>query len=254
MTFQKGKDNPMHNPEIVKKVSDKLKGKTSWNKGRKGLQVAWNKGLKGIHLNPKYEFKKGSIPWNKNKKGFQEAWNKDKKGIHLSIKTEFKKGQVPWNKGKTKKEFPQLSNSGMRKEKFTDEIKQKIRIARLNQKFPYRYTNIECKIYDNLKNKDISFIPQKNILNLTQVDAFIEPNICIYCDGDYWHANPLIYDYNNLDNNQKWHVERDKRNNKILNEKGFVVLRFWEKEIKGNISSCIEKIYLSIERSNNETV
>lgn len=27
----------------------------------------------------------------------------------------FKKGQIPWIKGKTKKEYPQLSNSGCKK-------------------------------------------------------------------------------------------------------------------------------------------
>lgn len=37
--------------------------------------------------------KKGNIPWNKGKKGLQLAWNK----------------------GKTKIEFPQLSNSGIKK-------------------------------------------------------------------------------------------------------------------------------------------
>ena len=34
--------------ERIKKVSDALKGKPSWNKGKKGLQIAWNKG-KSIH-------------------------------------------------------------------------------------------------------------------------------------------------------------------------------------------------------------
>ena len=31
-----------------KKLSKSLKGKTPWNKGRKGVQTAWNKGTGGI--------------------------------------------------------------------------------------------------------------------------------------------------------------------------------------------------------------
>ena len=28
-----------------------------------------------------------------------------------------------------------------------------------------------------------------------QPDIFIEPNICIFVDGDYWHCNPNDYVY-----------------------------------------------------------
>jgi hypothetical protein len=58
----------MKNPETAKKVSlakskqrlsdshpFKQKGKTPWNKGLRGAQVAWNKG------------KTGTVPWNKGK-------------------------------------------------------------------------------------------------------------------------------------------------------------------------------------------
>lgn len=40
--------------ETIKKVSESLKGKTPWNKGKKGVMKAWNKGVKT-----------GCIPWNK---------------------------------------------------------------------------------------------------------------------------------------------------------------------------------------------
>jgi Zn finger protein HypA/HybF involved in hydrogenase expression len=52
-----------------------LKGHTTWNKGKKGLQVSWNKGKKT-----------GIIPWNK--------------GLHVRLnqKGEFKKGQMTGNK------------------------------------------------------------------------------------------------------------------------------------------------------------
>ena len=78
-TFFKGH---VHTPEIIKKLSLKLKGRPpnrgSFNKGCK----VWNEGLKGVmkpnqssfkkgfNYSKKTEFKKGSIPWNKNLKGF----------------------------------------------------------------------------------------------------------------------------------------------------------------------------------------
>ena len=35
-----------HSKESIRKMSDRQKGKTPWNKGIKGQQVAWNKGKK----------------------------------------------------------------------------------------------------------------------------------------------------------------------------------------------------------------
>lgn len=42
---------------------------------------------------------KGKTPWNKNKKGLQVAWNKNKPRTWVST-GDFKKGQKPWNLGK----------------------------------------------------------------------------------------------------------------------------------------------------------
>lgn len=74
--------------------------KPTWNKGKKGIQIAWNKG-KPRTWKSSGSFKKGLIPWNKNKKGLQIAWNKNKKMSRLlgnkyakgnHPKSEFKKG------------------------------------------------------------------------------------------------------------------------------------------------------------------
>lgn len=43
-----GGNNSNCGPGRAKKISEATKGRISWNKGTKGLQVAWNKGLKGI--------------------------------------------------------------------------------------------------------------------------------------------------------------------------------------------------------------
>ncbi len=128
-----------------------------------------------------------------------------------------------------------------------------MRIARLNQDFSFQYTSIEKKIFRVMEKNNIVFTHHKSILNLTEVDAFIEPNICIYCDGDYWHANPAIYDYSKLDDNQKWHVERDKRNNYILQKRGYIVLRFWETKIKNDIDNCVKIIQNTISGIKNES-
>ena len=80
--------------EFCRKLSNSLKGKTPWNKSKKGSQVPWNKGIKtgpqseelkkrkSETLKKRYSEQehpsKGVEPWNKGKKGVQEAWNKGK--------------------------------------------------------------------------------------------------------------------------------------------------------------------------------
>lgn len=65
--------------------------RVSWNRGKKGLQVAWNKGLKIKETHPKMGFQKGHTS-SKETKIKQSEKNK---GKHYSLNTEFKKGLPP---------------------------------------------------------------------------------------------------------------------------------------------------------------
>jgi len=47
--FKKGHQ---HKQETLAKISASLKGKTSWNKGTKGVMKAWNKGKKNLQVSP----------------------------------------------------------------------------------------------------------------------------------------------------------------------------------------------------------
>jgi very-short-patch-repair endonuclease len=76
-----------------------------------------------------------------------------------------------------------------------------------------------------LQESDIEFIQQYSI-NLenstcTHVDFYIpELNICLYCDGDYWHG-PKRPDIQ----------ERDAKINRILEGMGYSIVRMTETEI-----------------------
>lgn len=93
-------------------------------------------------------------------------------------------------------------------------------------------TSIEHKIREQLISRGIEFKPNEPILG-TLPDIFIEPNICIFCDGDYWHNLPKIR-------------SRDVFVNKHLRESGYTTLRFWEHEINNNIDSCVTEILNSL--------
>lgn len=83
--------------------------------------------------------------------------------------------------------------------------------------------------------------------------AFIGKKIAVFCDSEFWHG----YDWENKNKEIKsrrefWipkierNIQRDKEVTKTLEEQGWVVLRFWGKEIKKETEKCvseIEKIY-----------
>jgi very-short-patch-repair endonuclease len=85
-----------------------------------------------------------------------------------------------------------------------------------------------------MEEKGIQYTPQKRISNITVTDFFVEPNVCIFADGDYWHKYPNGTDIDHIRTQE-------------LEDKGFKILRLWEHEIKNmNIND-----FISVLENNN---
>ena len=84
--------------------------------------------------------------------------------------------------------------------------------------------------------------------------VLVSTKIAIFCDGDFWHGNNwkirgLRSFAEELSSYTPYwkrkilrNVERDKEVNEILVNNGWVVLRFWESEIKNNAIGCAETV------------
>ena len=92
--------------------------------------------------------------------------------------------------------------------------------------------------------KNYASLPGKPDIVLTR------QKIAIFVDGDFWHArghqdNPGEQVATNKEFWQKKlarNVERDREVNDELTEEGWLVLRFWESDIKKDLSYCIGQI------------
>ncbi len=84
--------------------------------------------------------------------------------------------------------------------------------------------------------------------------AFISKKVAIFCDSEFWHG----FDWNNKKNDFKvrsdfWipkierNMKRDLEVTQQLQNQGWIVLRFWGREIKDNLDGCIQKIEQSLE-------
>jgi len=132
-----------------------------------------------------------------------------------------------WWKIRQTKAFKQKVSVAIKKALANPITKAKQREARLLQVVPCKDTGIEVKLQNDLKKRGVKFT--KHVPILGQPDLFVEPNICVFADGNYWHSYP-------------YRTERDIFVNKELKKQGYRVLRFWEHEINNNVVKCVDKI------------
>lgn len=93
--------------------------------------------------------------------------------------------------------------------------------------------------------KNYNALPGKPDIVLTR------QKIAIFVDGDFWHARGhQMQPGEQVKSNKKYwgpklkrNVERDKEVNDMLTELGWIVLRFWESDIKKNLEGCIKEIF-----------
>ena len=74
--------------------------------------------------------------------------------------------------------------------------------------------------------------------------VFIKEKIAIECDGCYWHGCTICKFKDGIIDDPKIlrHIECDKIKDKLLNEDGWKLLRFWGHEIKEDADKCAQKI------------
>lgn len=97
---------------------------------------------------------------------------------------------------------------------------------------PFIDTNIEIALQNGFDFYGIKFKKRKTfIVNGTthQPDFFIEPDLVIEADGEYWHSFPKA-------------IERDKLVDNEMERIGMRVIRFKENEIVNDVDSCIQKV------------
>ena len=88
--------------------------------------------------------------------------------------------------------------------------------------------------------------------------AITKYRIAVFIDGDFWHArgheaNPGEQIQTNMSfwsKKMKRNVERDQEVNQALLELGWLVLRYWDSDIKKDCGACVEDImqYMPIPR------
>ncbi len=121
--------------------------------------------------------------------------------------------------------------------------------SELMGKIKSQNTKPELKIKKALWN--LGFRYRKNVKKLpgTPDIVFYREKLVIFVDGEFWHGYNWEEKKTKIKTNRDFwipkierNIQRDKKNNQLLSESGWFVLRFWEHEIKKDFDGCINQI------------
>ena len=258
------------------------KGHKPWNKGKKGVQIPseetkrkMSEGHKGKGLgkdNPMFGKKwteeqkkkmsdriKGKNHPNYGKHPFSEKTLRKMSESHKGFKPseETKRKHSERMKGKVSgKDNPMFGK------KHTLETRKIIRKKRWDQVVPTKDTKFELSIQSLLREKGIEFEKHKSILG--QPDIFIKPNLCIFLDGDFHHANPSKYSDDAIIWNErisktsgkrmpaktaKMIQEKDERIREELRAEGKKIITGWYSDWRKDKEKFFQKILKAIKES-----
>lgn len=117
-------------------------------------------------------------------------------------------------------------------------------------------TSIEISLRNALWNEGIRYRKNYNKLFGKPDIVITKHKIAIFCDSDYWHG----YDWENRNkkiksNREYWihkierNMQRDNEVTERLESEGWIVLRFWEWQIKKHLNECVSSVKAEIEKS-----
>ena len=110
-------------------------------------------------------------------------------------------------------------------------------------------TKIEIKLAKALWEKGYRYRKNnKTIIGKPDL-TFKKLKIAIFCDSEFWHGKDWDNQKKRIGTNKEYwdkkilkNIERDNKVNHSLSTDGWIVLRFWETEIKKEIDKCLEII------------
>lgn len=82
--------------------------------------------------------------------------------------------------------------------------------------------------------------------------AITKHRIAVFCDSSFWHGKdfdtkkPVDTNHSYWDAKIRRNIERDKEVTRQLNDSGWLVLRFWDADIKKRTEDCIQIIQQAI--------
>lgn len=121
--------------------------------------------------------------------------------------------------------------------------------SRLMQKIKSYRTCPEVRLQKALREEGIRF--KKNYSKISGAPDIVltEKKIAIFVDGEFWHGYQWKKKKKKIKANRLYwipkiekNILRDRKNNQKLKKDGWKVVRFWQKQVEGDLPVCLSKL------------
>ena len=110
-------------------------------------------------------------------------------------------------------------------------------------------TSIEVSLRKALWHEGIRYRKNLKTLPGSPDIAITKYKIAVFCDGEFWHGKNWDTKKNVIKTNSDFwiakierNIKRDNKNERELEKMGWVVLRYWGKEIDKELADCVKEI------------
>ncbi len=124
---------------------------------------------------------------------------------------------------------------------WTKPEKEFVNILRLNN-IGVQFPEYMCEIFNVISDNNASIYAQYPIQRYVCDFVHLKTKTIFRINGDFWHANPMLYSNDKLTKIQKFNCIRDKLAKTYFEKKGWYVVDIWESEIYWNRQIVLEKI------------
>jgi len=114
-------------------------------------------------------------------------------------------------------------------------------------------TKIELAIAKQLWHKGYRYRKNDRSIIGKPDFSFKKIKLAVFCDSEFWHGKDWEIQQKRIGINQSFwiqkiqnNVNRDRKVNELLCNSGWIVLRFWETDIKKNLEQCVQTIVENI--------
>jgi len=122
------------------------------------------------------------------------------------------------------------------------------------QSIKSKNTKIEIKLRKSLWNKGYRYrLYYKGAIGKPDI-VFFKYKIAVFCDSEFFHGFNWIEQQSKIKSNREYwiskiesNMKRDRMVNEKLRNEGWIVMRFWSREIEKNINLIIAEIQNVIE-------
>lgn len=120
-------------------------------------------------------------------------------------------------------------------------------------------TSIEVKLRQELWKRGIHYRKNcKKVYGHPDL-VFIGKKVAVFCDSEFWHGYDWENSRNSIKTNSEFWIAKIERNmardcevNETLRSEGWIVIRFWGKEIQKDVSRCADIVESAIKEQKRD--